>query len=179
MNKRPRDSQRLKVYRAGWKVEDHGERFDDMVDLRAYVHKIFRSKWRKALYRKHNLDEHFHLYIGDGRARRGACMDNGWKRHYEIKFPRTTRRQQTILHEIAHILVEEIFTIGRGQRVAYHGREFCAIMLQLVRRWMGPEQAKMLKTSFKNNKVKHTMPRLDDIIRCPKCGHIMMGVIHV
>lgn len=173
MNKRPRDSQRQKVYDAGWSV-DQGEQFIHMRDLRAYVYKIYRSRWRKALYRKYNLDDRgFHLYVGDGRSRRKACMQNGWKRHYEIKFPRSMRSQLTILHEIAHVLVEEIFTIGRGEKVAYHGREFCAFLFLLVRRWMGADAAKQLKAAYKKYRVKHTLPHMPKVTRCPRCGFII------
>jgi len=171
MKHRPRDSQRKKVYRAGWAVsEEISSQFDNIHDLRDFVDKIFRSKWRKALWRKHSLDERLHVQVMDGRGRRDACMKNGWKRQYQIIFPRTSRSQLTILHEIAHVLIEEIFTIGRGQKVAYHGREFCAILLKLVRRWIGPDAARILKASFKKQKVKYTMSPLPKLFRCPHCG---------
>ena len=44
----------------------------------------------------------------------------------------------------------------------WHGRQFCAIYLDLVKRWMGPDAWARLKTEFRKRNVKYRA-----IVRAP------------
>lgn len=59
------------------------------------------------------------------------------------------RQEQTILHEIAHVLTPHPY--------AHHGPEFAGILLTLVKHVMGPEYAATLRESFKAHRVRYTM----------------------
>ena len=61
------------------------------------------------------------------------------------------RTPMVILHELAH----EIVTRHARRPVAAHGPEFAAVLLILVRHRLGAEQADLLRTAFKENRVHH------------------------
>ena len=157
MSRRPRDSQRSKVYKAeqGHSLWFDEALFDSVGEVQEWVDSICRSRWFKNRFRRHAIDPKSVMRYGrsadgikvlDGRGRRRA---NGSTRGF-IKLPIWTRSDMHILHEIAHVVT--------SPRVAAHGREFCANYLALVRQFMGREEAIELKTCFKKHRVKYTRP---------------------
>lgn len=142
-----RDTQRLKLYRAERMTRAFLAEPMDWYDTRAYVGRVTASKFWQ--------EEFGHgVVVCDGRARTSAAAIGG----HTITLPRWSRVPIIILHELAHI------AIYRKQRygVASHGREFAAMYLRLVRRFLGVETHDQLKAAFTANKVrfkpKHVIP---------------------
>lgn len=155
-----RDSQRSKVYKAENSLKDRDtefpklyERFDDMGNLRNYIKQVVNSKWWQKYkapdmgekndipMRNPRFDE---LTIRDGRGNRRATAV---RLASEITFPIWARYRLVILHELAHIL--------QSQKPG-HGRQFCRVFIDLVRRFAGKAEADALKQAFKDHKVKYT-----------------------
>lgn len=80
-----------------------------------------------------------HVNVTDGRGRRMAAACG-----HTIKLPRWARHKWIILHEIAHTLQTEDPS---------HGRQFAAIYLDLVSRWMGKDTAAALRLSYRAHHV--------------------------
>lgn len=147
---RPRDSQRSKVYA----IRDFGSdipnpRFDVLVpDLQNEVNRIMRSAYLDRRYGSRRIA----LWVEDGRGRRSACADiHGGV----LKFPRWSRDQLTICHEIAHVLTH----VKYGRNAAWHGWEFCSTLLDVVHSARGAEAEQALKSRFREGKVRFSQPR--------------------
>jgi len=129
---------------------------------KAYMEKIvsyewFTSRWHISTpsYIVGNAPN-----VGDGRARRRACWDIS---AYEIKLPIWARTERVILHEMAHWIVDTAKVPrvdGQGLWIpqydrnhAAHGKEFAAVLLELVRLQLGAEATKALKASYKAKRV--------------------------
>lgn len=142
---RARDSQRSKVYTAEWATErgKAERRFDEMSDLKARTKQIVESKWWRDRIRFRRT-----VTVKDGRGRRLACADS-WD--FSISLPRHQRNDWVLIHELAHLLADNI----HGRRIAAHGREFCMEYLALTRRFRGKAAHDDLKASFKKHGVKY------------------------
>ena len=105
--KKPRDTQRRKVYTAENRV-DKGRKLETVPEMQGYVDQMLRSRWWKMKFP--NVT---HVLVQDGRARKtaGAVFS---LRDPAIKMPRWSRRELFVLHEIAHI--------ARPAGTAAHGR---------------------------------------------------------
>ena len=163
MSHRPRDSQRSKVYKAeqGHSLWFDEALFDSVGEVQEWVDCICRSRWFKNRYPRYAIDAKSIMKYGraadgikvlDGRSRQRAC---GSTRGF-IKLPVWTRSDLHILHEIAHVVTRR--NGYQGPLPAYHGRDFCANYLALVRQFMGKEEADELKGCFKKHRVKYTRP---------------------
>ena len=162
MNCRPRDSQMSKVYAA---ERDHSlwhydSQYDNIQQIQAWVDSICKSRWFKNRFFRYAIDKKRMAKYGrradgikvlDGRGRRNAC---GSTRGY-IKLPVWSRSDLVILHEIAHVVTSR-YTTNNRKLPAYHGRDFCANYLSLVRRFLGKEAGDELKACFKKRKAKYT-----------------------
>lgn len=149
----PRDSQRQRVYEAESVLESFptGLRQDRVRQVdkvryasreacQDYVNRVTRSK----------LWEAGSVVVGSGkRFRKAVARGTG-----QIELPIWARNEWTILHELAHCL-----TTAKFKNVADHGREFCSVYIKLVKRFLGPQWAKKLKDSFREHRVKSTLPR--------------------
>lgn len=140
-----RDSQRKRLYDAERATTMWNVGFvSDIHLLREYVKKITASKWFAKHYPYyHNIG----IEVKDGRCCRFA---RGSTRGYII-MPRWSRFQLVILHEIAHVVTH--------CSVAFHGREFAKVFLNLVKHFMGTAAYVELKASFKKHRVKYSAPR--------------------
>lgn len=139
---RVRDSQRSKVYKAETVIHNIGEKFETVNDVSIYLRKIMNSDWFQQRY-----PEKTWFDIRDGRGTRYARGSNLSYGGVYMNLPRWARRESVILHELAHGL--------QPANTAWHGREFCAIYIELVGRFMGKEAEKKLRESFKANRVKY------------------------
>jgi putative metallohydrolase (TIGR04338 family) len=140
-----RDSQRSRVYKAEgrfWSQHECGKEQMSLDECVAYVEKITRTAWWKKRANRHRVRSL--PKVKDGRGRRSAAASRPF---WTIWLPRAYRDKATILHELAHLLV-------KPTDQPPHGREFCAIYLELVKRFIGPEAAKGLKAEFKNGRAK-------------------------
>lgn len=130
------DPQQYRVYEA----EDHlfkGHEFTSINSLRKYISEVIDTRWMR------NRGWAFGVWsVRNSRGTWAWCnVDNDI---CEFVFPRGTRNQLTVLHELAHALT----TDG-------HGPEFCAMYLRYVRRFMSPEDADLLRCEFVDHGVRH------------------------
>ena len=136
-----RDFQRARLYRA---EPPPVTEFTDLAEAVAFVQKVQTSRWWKAQVRA----AFSNIPIRVVRAR-GAWARTDWDTCGPIPTiglcVRWALNRHTILHEMAHV--------GAGQSKR-HGPAFASLYLKLVRRFIGPEWARMLRASFIHNRVK-------------------------
>ena len=157
--KRPRDSQRQRVYDAetllakspvlqGW-----GRMLPTVEDCTVYAEKVLADKWVRTWWPE---VADWALDVQDGRSRRSASGRLHRARPFrlneegdvaQLKFPKPTRWEQIVLHEIAHC-------IASPQEKAAHGREFVAVYLKLTQRFRGPAIAARLRRCFRKTGAK-------------------------
>lgn len=172
----PRDSQRQKVYNAE-RVLDHSpstlehdrrERLSPTVyrtyasqeTCQAFVDRVVRSRFWGSMLAKTTRSwlngPPRKVTVGPGKGHRKATAYG----LSHIELPIWARKDWVILHELAHCLTDAMYA-----RTAPHGREFCSVYLKLVKRFLGDEWAEKLKESFREHRVKWTLPR-----RSPTAG---------
>jgi putative metallohydrolase (TIGR04338 family) len=140
----------------------NNSQFDSLKDVQDWVDKICKSRWFKNRYPRHAYQENksqFLINKGQGIKvldGRGRTRANGSTRGF-IKLPVWTRSELHILHEIAHVVTSR-YTVNNRKLPAFHGRDFCANYLSLVRHFLGKEAGKELKACFKKSRVKYTRP---------------------
>ena len=78
------------------------------------------------------------VVVRDGRGRRAACAYG-----FTIKLPRWARTKTVICHELAHI--------AGGDK---HGTKFARCYIDFVARFVGKDEARALRSAFKDHKVK-------------------------
>lgn len=142
-----RDSQRSKVYKSERCLDSFngGERYEKVADIERYLKKVVKQKW----FQKRWPWVRF-VQVLPGQGRSSACGGVAWHRQPYMKLPKWARTKLVIMHELAH---------GLTSRHAAHGREFCAVYLQLVHHYIGKEEAMLLKAAFRKNRVKYTQAR--------------------
>ena len=128
----PRDTQRSRVYKAEhtigtWKQEIPNNQLQAFVNA-ALDKRAIRSRWGA---RKVTVE------LG----RNGGI---GWRDRISLGVK--ARNPHIICHELAHSLTPNEF--------ADHGPEYCGVCLFIANVVIGPEFAKKLRASFKENKVK-------------------------
>lgn len=173
---RPRDSQRAKLYRAEGvlKAYDQEQSLGSIAHVECFLDTVsrtrfFHSLWEKQrAYRPPSGPAIFKLTDGRGtRHARGSfggyrqeairCPTCGHHTGYlpkiptvKINAPPFSRYPRFMLHELAHAVIP--------RHAAWHGREFAAVFLALVRRFMGAEAATALRASFREHGVKARQP---------------------
>jgi len=154
--KRPRDSQRSKLYRAEDFLMGKGQSWETTAEIQAYVDHLvslawFQRRWPLAA-----------IAVNDGRGRRSACGSTrralSGKYYGYIKLPRWARTQSVVLHEIAHCCAS-IEARRNREPIASHGWQFARTLLELVRHEMGNEHWETLRASFREHRVRHKQPR--------------------
>ena len=139
--RRPRDGQRSKLYRAERTV-GAGHHLPTVAHCQAHVDRVLASAWWQARFPA--LDQ---VQVRDGRGRRhaGALQNQG-----VILLPRWSRRERVILHELAHLATPSSF--------AAHGPEYAAVYLELVQHFMGAAAARELAEAFRTYRVRSGTP---------------------
>jgi len=136
---RPRDSQRIRVYRAHWALDDRlkAKSMGSVDEVQAFVDEVVRSAWWRS-----RTGSRKRIRVGDGRGRRSAGSVGG-----EIRIPRAARTVPTILHELAHEWV-------RDPTTAIHGPEYAGAFLQLVEEFIGGGAAAILRIAYLEHGVR-------------------------
>lgn len=143
MNKKTRDYQVSRVY---YSESIALPFFDDTMTFEEAEKESFRilqSKFVSKLISKYSYitppTKDYYVFAGDRRYKH-AQSNNDF-----VCYPKGTRNQCTICHEIAHSL-----TIRSSEKpfYPYHGKQFCGVYLQLVRVFMGDDFYITLKESF-------------------------------
>lgn len=146
---RPRDNQRQKVYNSERAVEGFysNGRLETVGEIEDFLNKIHRSRWFKGFLRKQSpMMSIRKYYVQDGRGTRKGFACRWINGNAMLNLPRWSRSTMIILHEMAHTVTP--------YQYAWHGPEFCANYLALVKRWIDAETQAALKQSFKDHRVK-------------------------
>lgn len=152
MKKIKYDMQGSKVYAA----EDHltvkgaFKKFKTIEGVENWVNKITDSKWWKKFKipffvsnpkRIKNLHPRYdRIKVHDSKKQDAEGF------HGRIWMPKWSRSRLFILHEIAHAIQTE---------KPWHDRQFCAIYLSLIKKWIGKRAWKQMKDNFDVFKVEY------------------------
>ena len=146
---RPRDTQRVRLYRAEDDVSP-GRRLPTVPILQAYVDDLAASDWFTSRWGPRSFE------IRPGHGHRRATADG----HGVLQMPRWSRTELVVLHEVAHCLTSDGY--------AAHGPEYAGVFLSLVRRRLSPATAQALEDAFSRHRVRWTataVPRPSPIVR--------------
>lgn len=134
-----RDYQRSKVYRAERTAHKYlkiGRRLSGIKEARTYVAAILRTRWWNNRSRVHEVRViATHSSYGDAKA---WDENINYRRVGFIVLPRWAYMEITVLHELAHLMP------GGDD----HGPGFVWNMCELVARFVGRKEAKMLRLAF-------------------------------
>lgn len=142
--KKPRDSQRSKVYKSDAALKKFSEPLKTIEDIEKFVKSVWKLKRVQESFPK--ISEECPR-VKDGRGTRNARGGM-----FYISIPLWARSSDIVLHELAHTVT--IRTYGYGETAA-HGPEFCAVYLRLALYVMGREAHDALKAAMKHNKVRY------------------------
>lgn len=161
--RRPRDSQRAKLYaaeRAAFK-DASGRRFASADEVAAYVARVTGTQWFRRIFGScHN----FRLIPATGpySFQQGTT---GLGR-YTLAIHAKQRVEWVVLHEIAHAVRMSGYRMKPNAPKAWmtktgaaHGREYAATYLLLVQHYMGADAARRLRAAYRQHRVRYTKPR--------------------
>jgi putative metallohydrolase (TIGR04338 family) len=157
---RPRDSQRSKLYAAENAVFNYGQnpragrRFTTLDEIDAYLLKVTGSAWFKRRWPVVGANGHWGSKTWRLKDGRGSRTPKGGM--MSMSFPRGSRYEAIILHELAHHICERY---NGYERTAWHGWQYCAILLELVTHELGEETGDALRLEFKRRNVRFRKPR--------------------
>lgn len=150
------DKQRVRLYRAEREVFteaiDKGDLDGSFEQAEVFANKVAQSSWVKKNVgswtyeqKRFRID---HSYQGRIRSHAGALYTQHRGRWYPTLFIARYHRYHkwVLLHEMAH------WFAGPGN---WHGPRFARIYLGLVRRFLGPEQARALRAAYSKHRVKY------------------------
>lgn len=145
-----RDTQAGKLYRAEKSVPlPHDGPVPTVADIERFVNKVVGSAWWKARWKA------WPVSVDHGGGRRSAYA---YTASSKIAMPKWSRTKLIVLHELAHIAHARTSRVKLHE--AWHGREYAAIYLSLVRRFLGVEDERLLKAAFRKGGVKYTPARV-------------------
>lgn len=147
--------QKSRLYAAETQSRLKGKEEFTLKQCEQYVNKIWKRKYVQEL----RSASHLRVGVTDGRRRRSACAS------YRLGIPTVTlpkwaRHEYVMLHELAHLIA------GLGNE---HNPKFATVLLKLVRRELGKEQAERLLAAFSFQGVKILNSAGKPVkARCPK-----------
>jgi len=154
--KKPRDSQRQKLYDAELKVfgDSTGRRpvEDDLAtvaQMQAFVDKLMASAWWARRWPRVRCIE---VRPGFGHSRATGSF---WSK--VVQMPKWARSRNVLVHEIAHC-------VSSPMEGGAHGWFFASNYLDLVEHVFGKATADELRASFKEHRVKYTAPRAKRVL---------------
>lgn len=149
--RRPRDSQRSRVYRAETPLP--GLRLADLDACAGYAAGVAASPWWSARFP--------HLHPGRlPRFRPGRGARQAFYREEEhpggtvatITLPRRYRTAGVVLHEMAH------WALAEATDLPQHGRTFARLLLDASTEFLGADAGEALAASYKGEKVRVARP---------------------
>lgn len=141
--KRPRDSQRRRVYLAET-PQPPGHRYRDLMDCIAFAEQVVGSLWWMARFPARDLGRLPRFRPGYGARQAFFHVDEFGP---AITLPRRYRTASVILHELVHWAQWD-------DHIAPHGPEFCRVYLDAVTEFLGSERGQRLADAFAEQRVK-------------------------
>jgi putative metallohydrolase (TIGR04338 family) len=142
--RRPRDFQRSRVYRAETPVPSSP--LPGLDACARFADRVVGTLWWDARFPEHTLGRMPRFRPGNG-ARQAFLReeDDG---EYSITLPRHYRTKGIVLHELAH------WALSRERDLPNHGRTFARLLLDATEEFLGPERASALAASYRAYRVK-------------------------
>jgi putative metallohydrolase (TIGR04338 family) len=144
----PRDTQRSRLYKAETALINIAKPLYEVRDVEKYVKRVLARQSILRRYPRTNPN----VRVKDGRGTRRALAYGS----HTISLPLWARNEAVVLHELAHTIAVRHYY---REKIAGHGWQFAAILLDLVRAMMGKEAHDLLRASFKEHKVRYVAPR--------------------
>lgn len=150
MTRRPRDSQKSRLYASEWEVFGWPKmEFESMEQLEEYLWRVLENRWVQSNFpiAREIVAGTQKIKVSAGQGHRRAIT----KREpdfFRVSFPRQMRCRWVVLHELAHVLTPWEY--------AGHGREFARAYLYLVKKFFGREMENKLKAAMKKHNCKYS-----------------------
>jgi len=140
-----RDTQRLKVYRAGWIALPEDVIGNSLPVVQAYVDRVCNAAWFRRRWGTKKITVKFKKGTGGYNPAYSNVIVVGQNATGRLgRAPGATKA--TVLHEMAHVLTGHC-------NGAWHGPEFARILLELVGFEFGPVTSENLKAAYKTQRV--------------------------
>lgn len=152
-----RDSQRAKVFNA---IRKTVAELNLAMPLDRIQAMLERTRDRAPIQKRYG---HVLFRLADGRGRRSSGVDIVGK---TISLPLHRRDAVWALVNYAHLVLRKSGSIGERHRneltnrhnAAWHGWEYCAVLLDLMHFGLGEREADVLKHHFETEKVRFRKP---------------------
>jgi hypothetical protein len=131
-----RDSQRGRVYAAEQLARSVYDAANEPLSLKECQRLVDRATRVRGRFRT------MFITVRPGKGHRRAVAYPSGK----MQLPLWARTKPVVLHETAH------FIAGLDQ---HHGPRFCSIYLKLLKRFIGPLEAEIMREAYKQYNVKH------------------------
>jgi putative metallohydrolase (TIGR04338 family) len=116
----------------------HGDRrMETIAEVRKYVRDLVAQDWFRRRW-----PQEMRFRVRDGRGAYYAYCSSADGRSFALCFPRATRTEYFVLHEVAHACTWASAQID-------HGQSFRDAVLLLVRRRMGRNAAELLRNEWR------------------------------
>jgi putative metallohydrolase (TIGR04338 family) len=157
---RPRDAQRLRVYRAETPVP--ASPLPGLDACGAYAERVVGTLWWHARFPHRTIAAVPRLRPGNGARQAFFREEDGGQ--YSITLPRRYRTKGVVLHELAH------WALWDEHDLAHHGETFTRVLLDATTEFCGQERADALAASFVEHRV-----RVGDPARVAPDGELHYG----
>jgi len=141
---RPRDAQRLRVYRAETPVP--ASPLPGLDACGAYAERVVGTLWWHARFPHRTIAAVPRLRPGNGARQAFFREEDGGQ--YSITLPRRYRTKGVVLHELAH------WALWDEHDLAHHGETFTRVLLDATTEFCGHERADALAASFVEHRVR-------------------------
>jgi putative metallohydrolase (TIGR04338 family) len=151
-DKRPRDAQRARVYRAENALPSSP--LPGLAACAAFIDKVVGSLWWAARFPERGLGAVPRLRPGNG-ARQAFYRED--PDGPTITLPRRYRTKGVVLHELVH------WAMSTTPELPHHGTTFARVLVDVTAEFCGPDRAEILATAYTAERVNIGAPaRLDD-----------------
>jgi hypothetical protein len=141
---RPRDAQRVRVYRAETMVPSSP--LPGLPACAAFADRVVGTFWWQARFPDHTLATVPPLRPGNG-ARQAFLREEEHGGH-TITLPRHYRTKGVVLHELVH------WALAGDAGLAHHGPTFTRLLLDSIDEFCGPDRAAALAAAFRTHRVR-------------------------
>lgn len=145
------DSQKAKLYKAEGAIP-RGRSFTTPEECQAYVDRLLQ---RDYLQRHYDCSP---ITVGTVYGHRRATA---YPVQSRVVFPKWARREDTILHEVAHVLAWRRYNRGTDTHHTYPGHDwtFVSTLMDLVRNVLGQDAERAFRQACKTWKVRYRAKR--------------------
>jgi putative metallohydrolase (TIGR04338 family) len=157
---RPRDSQRIRVYRA--ETATPSSPLPGLAACAAFIDRVVGTLWWQARFPDRTLDRA--PYLRPGHGARQAFLREEEDGGHSIALPIRYRTKGVVLHELVH------WGLHDQPDLPAHGQTFTRVLLDAIAEFCGAERADVLERAFRDHRV-----RVGDVAQCDVAGCLHYG----